>query len=301
MCFSLTILGSSSALPTSQRSLPAHVIKMHERVFLIDCGEGTQIQLRKYRVRLARIHNIFISHLHGDHYFGLFGLINSFNLLGRKSDLHIYAPADLEKILDHQLFYFDKLNYKIIFHPLEENKAVIFEDDKLTVKHFPLKHKIPTWGFIFLEKQNPPNIKKELVRKFNIPFTEIIRIKNGGDLVREDGKTIKNIDLVIPAPKPRSMAYCSDTMFYPAIIPVIKKVDLLYHEASFSNEDEWRATNTTHSTGKQAATIAREAEVGKMVIGHFSARYKNLDFLLEECKEVFANTELAIEGRSFEI
>ena len=268
---------------------------------MIDCGEGTQIQLRKFRIRLARIHNIFISHLHGDHYFGLFGLINTFNLLGRKSDLHIYAPADLEEILDHRLFYFDKLNYNIVFHPHENNKDFIYEDDKMTVKHFPLKHKIPCWGFLFSEKQIRPNIKKDMVMKFNIPFTKIVRIKNGGDLITETGKIIKNQDLIIPAPRPRSLAYCSDTIFDRSIIPVIRKVDLLYHEASFLDKDEWRALNTTHSTGKQAATIASEAEVGKLVIGHFSARYKNLDLLLEECQEEFANTKLAIEGLSFEI
>ncbi|MFC2097794.1 ribonuclease Z, partial [Bacteroidota bacterium] len=205
-------------------------------------------------------------------------------------------------ILNHQIFFLEKLNFKIhFFHHENTVKGVVFENKKLCVEIFPLKHKIPTWGFMFREKPALPNIKKELVEKYKIPIPDIIKIKNGEDYLTKKGELLKHKNLVIPPSDPVSLAYCSDTMFNPDIIQYINKVNILYHEASFANEDEWRATDTQHSTGKQAALIAKQAKAGKLIIGHFSARYKNTDILLNECREIFPNTELAEEGRQFEI
>ncbi len=298
MSFTLTILGSSSALPTSERFTTAQVINILERFFLIDCGEGTQIQLRKYKIGFGKINNVFISHLHGDHFLGLLGLISTFNLLGRENDLNIYCPAELENILNCQLNYFENnLIFKIIYHPLNFNHTeIIYEDDKLTVKSFPLKHKIPTSGFLFEEKQKPKNIIKEKIEELNIPIKEIIKIKQGHDFIASTGKLYKNEELTLSPSKPRSYAYCSDTSYCEDIIPIIKKVDLLYHEATFMNDMKERAKQTFHSTTIDAATIAKKADVKKLIIGHFSARYKDIEPVLQEAKSVFPNTLAAEDG-----
>ena len=303
MSFEITILGSSSALPTSVRYPTSHFVDFNKNAFLIDCGEGTQIQLRKYRLKFNKINHIFISHLHGDHCFGLLGLISSFMLLGRKVDLHIYANSDLEKIITCQLFYFgDNLSFNLIFHALDFNKKqLIYENKTLEVYSFPLKHRVPTCGFLFQEKTKEYNIKKEFVDAFQISIKDILKIKQGEDYTTEDGKIIPNKNLSIKPPKTKSYAFCSDTKYYQKIIPYIKGVNLLYHEATFTNDLKDRAKQTFHSTAEQAAKIALEANVEKLIIGHFSTRYKKLDIFLKEAKEIFSNTYLAKEGEIFKI
>jgi ribonuclease Z len=301
MSFSLTILGSNSAIPTSKRFTTSQVLNIDEHLFLIDCGEGTQIQLQKYKIKFGKINHIFISHIHGDHFLGLLGLISTFNLLGRTNELNIYSCPELEDILNCQLKYFENhLRFKLIFHHLNCKEAEnIYEDDKLTVKTIPLKHKIPTCGFLFTEKPKLLNIKKELIEIYNIPIKEIIKIKKGADFITENGKLIKNEKLTISPPKPRSYAFCSDTAYNESIIPIIKNIDLLYHEATFMHNFEKRAEQTYHSTTVQAATIAKKADVKQLIIGHFSARYrKDINSILEETKKIFGNTQCAEDGKT---
>ena len=298
MSFSLTILGSSSALPTSKRFSTAQVMNMLERFFLIDCGEGTQIQLRKFKIPFGKINNIFISHLHGDHFFGLLGLLSTFNLIGRENQLNIYCPAELEDILNCQFNYFENnFTFNIIYHPLNfNNQEVIYEDDKLTVKSFPLNHKIPTCGFLFEEKQKPKNIIKEKIQQLHISIKDIVKIKQGNDFIAGNGKIYKNTELTFPPAKPLSYAYCSDTAYCEDVIPIIKNVDLLYHEATFMNDMKERAMQTFHSTTIDAATIAKKADVNELIIGHFSARYKDIEPVIQETKNIFPNSIAAEDG-----
>ena len=303
MSFSLTVLGSSSALPTSTRFPAAYVLNAHERFFLIDCGEGTQIQLRKYKIRLNRLNYIFISHLHGDHIFGLFGLLSSFDLIGRQHELHIYGPNGLSEILN---IHFDLLNihpgYPLTIHSVNCKKSErIFEDTRIEVDSFPLKHRIATCGFLFREKPKLRSLKKEMLEVYDIPVKDRANIKNGADFETESGKLIPNKILTSDPPRSRSFAYCTDTIYNRGIITKIKNVDLLFHESTFMEEEASRAKETFHSTAKQAATIAKEAQVKKLLIGHFSARYKDLSPLLAEAKSIFPDVELAEEGKSIEI
>ena len=298
MVFSVTVLGSSSALPTSNRYLTAHVLNVDERFFLIDCGEGTQLQLRKYKAKFSRLNHIFITHLHGDHMFGLPGLISTFNLLGRKHDLHIYAHTNLEKILKQFLaHFFTHLDFQIIFHALNQDyKELIFEDSKISVESFPLKHRIPTCGFIFREKARMKNIRKEMIEYHKIPVREIVNIKRGDDFVTDEGIVIPNSTLTFDQESTRSYAFCSDTAYLENIIPIILNVDLLYHEATFADEDSERALETLHSTASQAATIAKLSNAKKLLIGHFSARYKDVKPLVIQAQKIFPNTLAAEEG-----
>ncbi len=301
MTFLLTILGSSSALPTSDRFPTAQVLNVQERFFLIDCGEGTQMQLRKMKIRLGRLNHVFISHLHGDHVFGLFGLLSSLGLMGREQDLHIYGPPMLEEVVLQQFHLFDiHLPYAVVFHPLDCDKSrVIYEDKVMTVRHFPLRHRIPTCGYLFREKERLHNFRPEVIERFQIPIYKRNGIKQGEDFVTQEGEVIPNDQLTVPGPPPRSYAFCSDTGYERNIIPFIRQVDLLYHEATFTNKDVQLAVETEHSTARQAALIAREAGVKKLIIGHFSARYKDLEILLEEAREIFPETELAGDGKRF--
>ena len=298
MTFTLTILGSSSALPTSDRFTSAHVLNVHEHLFLIDCGEGTQVRLRQYKLRFNKINHIFISHLHGDHFFGIFGLISSFNILGRKNPLHIYSFPELEEIIQQSLNLGDQeLCFPLIFHHLQNNTLKkIFSDKNLEVFSFPLIHRIPTCGFLFKEKQKQLKILKSAIEEYHIPLEKIKEIKDGKDYETENGTIIKNEILTCPTEPPSSYAYCSDTLFNPEIIPLIKDVTLLYHEATFLDNFSDRATETFHSTAKQAAKIAYSANARKLVLGHFSVRFKNLDEFEKEAKTVFENTELAVDG-----
>lgn len=303
MIFEVGILGSSSATPIYQRHPTAQVINFHERFFLIDCGEGTLIQMNRYKIKFHRINHIFISHLHGDHYLGLLGLISTMHLQGRVSTLHIHGPNDLKEIIDIQLKYSETtLRYPVEFHSIDpKNPTVLYDDEDVTISSIILSHRIPCTGFLFTEKPRQRKLKKDKLAQFNIPVTFYNELKAGKDYIDEEGKTVPNSALTIDPRKPRRYAFCSDTIFDERLISIVKGVDLLYHEATFLSDKADRAKETFHSTASQAATIAKEAGVRRLIIGHFSARYKNLYPLLEEAKSVFPETTLAIEGDRFSI
>lgn len=299
--FELLILGSSAATPTSSRNPTSQLLNIAERFFLIDCGEGTQMQLRKYKARFSSINHIFISHLHGDHFLGLPGFLASLHLLGRQKELTVYGPKELEEIIEVIHKYSEtQLNYKLNFvHTNSKQKQLIFEDEKVEVYSIPLKHRIATTGFLFQEKPLPRNIDKFKLQKHNVSFAEIHKLKKGLDAVDNNGNIIKNEQLTIAGPDPRSYAFCSDTKFFEELSNQIKDVDLLYHESTFLEEKKDRAAQTFHSTAAQAATLAKLANAKKLLIGHFSARYDNLDLFLEEASPIFSNTHLAKEGTVF--
>jgi ribonuclease Z len=299
----LTILGSSSALPTSERYPSAHVLNAHERLFLIDCGEGTQMQLRKNRIRFGKINHIFISHLHGDHVFGLYGLLSTYSLMGRKNPVHLYAPANYQNILHSHLNDFDiNLSFEIDFIPLSGKDPVLILDDKyITVTSFPLEHRIPAFGFLFREKKSERNIIKEYVSKFQISPARIRAIKKGEDFVTQEGVVLKNEDITVPPTEPLSYAYCSDTKYFKRLASFVYGVNLLYHEATFDKSKEDLARVTSHSTTTDAARTALDANVGSLIIGHFSSRYKDISFMVEEAKTVFPHTFPAIDGKSYEV
>lgn len=301
--FELLILGSSAATPTVNRNPTAQLLNIAERFFLIDCGEGTQMQMRKYKARFQSVNHIFISHLHGDHFYGLPGFLASMHLLGRKNELTIYGPKELEEVIQIIHKHSDThLNYPLKFvHTNTISKQLIFEDDKVEVYSLPLKHRIPTTGYLFKEKPLPRNIDKYKLEKLNVSFAEIHKLKLGMDAIDNNGKTIKNVDLTIDPPATRSYAFCSDTKFYEELACDIKDVDVLYHESTFLEDKADRAKQTFHSTAKQAAQMALLANSKKLLLGHFSARYGNLDEFLNEAKSIYPNTELATEGTLFSI
>ncbi len=303
MSFSVTILGSSSALPTSERFPTAHLLNANERFFLIDCGEGTQIQLRKYRIRFGKINHIFISHLHGDHIFGLFGLISSFNLIGREATLHIFGPEQIEELmLDHLKYFQNDLSFEIAFHKFQHrHPAIIFKDTNIEVMTIPLKHRVPTCGFLFREQPIPRNIKKDLVDKYKIPIKDIVKIKDGRDFKTSDGRIIPNSELTLPPFRTRSYAYCSDTAYSEEIIEVVKNVDILYHETTFLQKDADLAAETLHATTRQAAEIALKSGAGKLLIGHFSSRYRSYETFEKEAQEVFPETTAVNDGDVFPV
>lgn len=303
MSFSLKILGSNSAAPAHNRHQTSQLLIVQNHTFLIDCGEGTQMQLIKYRIKAQKINHIFISHLHGDHYLGLMGLISTMHLQGRSSDLFIYGPPGLAEIITLQLQYSQTvLNYKIRFQELDTAvRKVIFEDAVLSVETIPLNHRIGCAGFLIREKAKKRRIIKEKLPK-DFSLQNILLLKNGEDIFDEDGNIeFRNEEMTLPPRKSRSYAYCSDTKYEENIIEQIKHVDLLYHEATFLSDREDRAMQTFHSTAKQAATIASKAEVGQLLLGHYSIRYRELQPLLDEARAVFENVHLAIEGESIEI
>lgn len=297
----LTILGSSSALPTSERYPSAHVLNAHERLYLIDCGEGTQIQLRKAKIRFGKINHIFISHLHGDHVFGLYGLLSTFSLMNRQIPLHLYAPGAYRNMLFSHLSDFDiKLGFEIDFIPLGGRDPVVILNDKhITVTAFPMMHRVPSFGFLFREKPHLRNVTKEKIAEYNIPGIRIPAIKNGQDYVTADGKVIKNEELTIPPPDPLSYAYCSDTKYFRKLHEYIKGVTLLYHEATFDKSLTELAEITGHSTTADAAKVARDAGAKDLIIGHFSARYRDINFLVEEARSIFPSSWPAIDGHVY--
>ena len=296
--FELNILGCGSALPTTKHFLSSQVVNLRDKLYMIDCGEGTQLQFRSLKLKFQRLNHIFISHLHGDHCFGLSGLISTLGLLGRTSDLHIFAQPDLEKIYQPFLSFFCKeLPYKLFFHSFNPAKnELIFEDRALKVSTIPLKHRVPTAGFLFEEKPKTAHIIREMIDFYEIPISQISTIKNGADFITSEGEIIPNKRLTKPAEPAHKFAYCSDTAYYEKIIPIIEGVDVLYHEATFSDQDLARAKETYHSSARQAALIAQAAKVKKLVLGHFSARNQDESVLLKEAKEVFPHTILANEG-----
>jgi ribonuclease Z len=298
----VTILGSSSALPTSERFPSAHVLNAHERLFLIDCGEGTQMQLRKNKLRFGKINHIFISHLHGDHVFGLYGLLSTFSLMGRISPVHLYAPQNYQEILHSHLSDFDiHLNFEVDFIPLSGKDPVKILDDKyLTVTSFPLEHRVPSFGFLFSEKLYDRNIIKEAIVKYQIPSVRIPAIKKGEDFITSEGLVIKNDEITVSGPKPLSYAYCSDTKYFKRLATFVKNVDLLYHETTFDKTMSDLALTTGHSTTLDAALTALNAKAGALLIGHFSARYKDISQLVEEARTIFPQSFPAIDGRTYE-
>ena len=297
----LTILGCYSATPRPKTHPTSQVLSIKNHLFLIDCGEGTQVQLRRYKVKFSRIKHIFISHLHGDHYFGLIGLISTFMLLGREAELNIYGPKGIKELIMLQL----KLgkawfNYPLSFHELEcKESEIIFEDDKVTVITVPLKHRVYTNGFVFKEKLGERKINIEAVKDNNIDISYLQKIKQGTDIENNDGKLILNKQITFDPEKPKSYAFCSDTQYYPACIPTIKNVTALYHESSFLDEHEYLCTKTRHSTARQAALIAKEATVDRLILGHYSTRYPSIEKFKAEAKHVFDNVELAEDGKKF--
>ncbi|MBL0743757.1 ribonuclease Z [Chryseolinea lacunae] len=303
MSFKITILGSSGAVPAYGRHTSSQLVEIQNRYFLVDCGEAAQIQLMRVQANMHRIDHIFISHLHGDHYLGLMGLIFTMHLQRRTNDLHLYSHRGLDEIITVQLRYSRSIpNFKIIFHRLEKNvREVIFEDEALTVETIPLSHRIRCSGFLFKEKTKPRRIDKTRLPS-GIPLVQVANLKKGDDVVDTDGNILyKNEDLTFDPRKSRSYAYCSDTGFLPSIAEQIKDVDILYHEATFEEEEAAKATETLHSTARQAATIATLANAKMLVLGHFSARYKDLTPILLEAQAAFANAHLALEGESFTI
>jgi ribonuclease Z len=303
MPMKLTILGSSSALPTSERFPSAHVLNAHERLYLIDCGEGTQMQLRRNKIRFGKINHIFISHLHGDHLFGLYGLLSTFSLMGRATPLHLYAPENYRGILISHLKDFDiHLNYEIDFNPLSGKDPVQILDDKyITVASFPLDHRVPAFGFIFREKPYDRNILKESVEKYKIPGVRIPAIKKGEDFITSEGDVIRNEDITVPGKKPLSYAYCSDTKYFKRLATFVRSVDLLYHEATFDRSMDELAMITGHSTTSDAARTADSAGVKALLIGHFSARYRDINPLVEEAKTIFPRTFAARDGETYDL
>lgn len=297
--FEVNILGCGSALPTTRHFASSQVVNIREKLFMIDCGEGAQLQLRRSKLKFTRLNHIFISHLHGDHCFGLMGLISTFGLLGRTADLHIYAHEDLERLLTPHLAFFCKgMTYDVIFHSIDPTKeAIIYDDRSVSISTIPLKHRIPTCGFLFQEKKTPNHIIRDMVDFYQIPVFELNRIKNGEDYITPEGVVVPNNRLTTPSAPARSYAYCSDTAYQRSIIPQIKGVDLLFHESTFAQSDAARAKETFHTTASQAAEIARDAEAKQLVIGHFSARYEDESILLKEAQAIYPNTLLAKENQ----
>ena len=303
MRFELTILGCNAAIPSIERFTSAQVLNIQEQLFLLDCGEGTQIRMAAHHIPRAKIQQIFISHLHGDHVFGLMGLLTSYSLGNRTRALHIFAPEGLSEMIHVQLKHTQShLSYPLHFHVIDPSESkLIFENEIVTVHTIPLKHRIPATGFLFREKPLPRNMIKEKIEAYDIPYQKINGIKQGADFVTTTGQVIPNAELTIAAPKPRSFAYCTDTIYHEAIIPIIEGVDCLYHETTFAHDKLEQAIQTMHTTALQAAQIAKKAKVGQLIMGHYSSRYISLDVLLEEARSVFPESYLGEDGKSFEL
>lgn len=303
MSFNITILGSSGALPAYGRFPSAQLVEIENRFFLVDCGEGAQMQLMRFQANLHRINHILISHLHGDHYLGLMGLIFTMHLLRRTNDLHLYSPRGLDEIITAHLKHSRSVpSFKILFHQLERDlPQTVYEDDSLSVETIPLTHKIPCTGFLFREKIKPRRVDKARLPQ-GLRIQQIANLKKGHDVVDTEGAILyRNEDLTLPPRRSRSYAYCSDTAYDETIIEQIRGVDILYHEATFGLDEHLKAVETQHSTAAQAATMAVKAGVERLLIGHFSARYKDLVPLVEEARKIFPPVELAIEGSTFSI
>jgi ribonuclease Z len=301
MKFEVTILGSSSATPIFNRNPSAQVLNINERLYLIDCGEGTQQQMLRFDIKASRIDHIFISHIHGDHYLGLVGLLSSMHLNGRVKPLKLFGPPQLKEIIDLQFKYSETiLQYAIDFITTDADKTeIILDNPDIIVETIPLDHRIPCTGFLFREKRRLRKIIKEIIAELNIPIEYYSAIKKGADYTSPDGKLYKNKDITIDPAEPKTYAYCSDTLYNENYFKQISKSDMLYHESTFMNDMLDRAQTTYHTTALQAGNVALKTNAKKLLIGHFSARYKTLNDLLDEARSVFADTELAIEGKTF--
>ena len=302
--FRVHILGCGSALPTLRHMSSMQVVECRGKLFMVDCGEGAQVQLRRSGLSFEKLGHIFITHLHGDHCFGLIGIISTFGLLGRLATLHIHAPEELRPMLQAQLdmFFNYDIGYKVEFHGVDTKKQqVIYEDRSLTIETIPLNHRMPCAGYLFREKPSLPHIRREMIDLYSIPVSQINNIKAGQGYTLPDGTVIPHEKLVTPADAPRSYAYCSDTRYMPELHKVVKGVNTLYHESTYAQDKKDGAEKYFHSTAQQAAMVARDAQVGKLLLGHYSARYNDETILLKEAQEVFQNTYLTDEMKVFDV
>ena len=302
MKFELTILGCGGAIPTLERNPSSQYLNIQDRHFLIDCGEGSQIQLRKYKCKFSKIDHIFISHLHGDHFLGLFGYLSTLSLLGRKSPINIYAPKDLLNLINAHNEISGKIyNFDLNFIPLNFQKSTkLFEDNILEIFSFPVNHSVPCCGFLFKEKKSPRNIIKTKIKDLGLGIGDIKKLKNRENCI-VNGKAIKYKDVTVPGNKARSYAYCADTKYDKKIIPFFKDVDVIYHESTFLEELKNKASKTKHSTANQAAEIALSANSKMLILGHFSARYDNVEKFVQEASSIFKNTVAAYDGYKYQI
>ena len=301
--FKIHILGCGSALPTLHHYASAQVVEMRGKQFMIDCGEGTQMQLRRSRIRFTKLSAVFITHLHGDHCFGLIGMISTFGLLGRTAKLDVYAPKELEHMLQEQMRMFcHNFDYEVVFHAVDTRKQqVVYEDRSLTVESIPLEHRMPCCGYLFKEKATLPHIRRDMIDFYQIPVSQINNIKAGSDWITAEGETVPNSKLVEVADQPRSYAYCSDTRYIPTLHERIRGVTALYHESTYGEDNLLMAEKYYHSTARQAALVARDAGAGKLLLGHYSSRYEDENVLLNEAKQVFENSFLCDEQMVFEL
>lgn len=299
----LNILGCYSATPRTFTNPTAQVLEINNHIFLIDCGEGTQVELRRHKIKFNRIKHVFISHLHGDHFFGLVGLISTFRLLTREADLHIYGPKGLKEIITLQLKLSKSwTNYQLIFHELTNTSSeVIFEDDKVEVRTIPLDHRVYTNGFLFKEKEHERKLDMNAVLNANIDVAYYRKLKQGFDVVNEEGLTVTNESVTQSGPTSKSYAFCSDTAYNESIVPIIKDVTVLYHESTFLEQHAKLAPKTKHSTAREAGIIAKMANVGKLILGHYSTRYDDLNAFKIEAETQFDTVELADDGKIFEL
>lgn len=297
----LTILGCYAATPRTLTNPTSQVLEINGHMFLIDCGEGTQVQLRKKKIKFSKINHVFISHLHGDHFYGLIGLVSTFMLLNRQNDLHIYGPKGIKEIILLQLRIANSFTgYNLYFHELESNSSeVVFEDEKVVVKTIPLDHRIYTNGYLFTEKPKARKLRIGAIEDYGIDVCYYQKIKNGADMTLDNGQVISNRELTYDPDPPRSYAFCSDTYYNEAIVPIIEGVDVLYHESTFLESEAHYTERTKHCTAKQAATIARKANAKKLILGHYSTRYPDITKFKEEAETLFKNVELADDGKEF--
>ena len=299
----LTILGCHSATPRVNAFPTSQYLEINNNHFLIDCGEGTQRQMRKYKVGFSKINHIFISHLHGDHFYGLVGLLSTYGILSREKEMHIFGPKGIKKATLQMLKISEShAKFNMVFHELSSKESeLIYEDDRVIVRTIPLNHRVPCNGFLISEQVKPRRIVSEAIKKYGVPLLKINAIKAGEDYINKSGQGIANKLLTTDPPPSFSYAYCSDTTYFEAVVPIIQDADVLYHEATFMDNEKEKAALRFHSTTKEAATIAKMANVGQLIIGHYSAKYKDLEPLLEEANSVFPKTVLAIEGQHYPI
>lgn len=301
--FEISILGCGSALPTTRHQPSSQIVNIREKLFMIDCGEGTQLQARKQKIKFCNLNHILISHLHGDHCFGLIGLISTLGLLGRTAPLTIYAHPKLEELLRPQLAFFcENLSYTIHFHAINPTHSeVIYQDRSVEISTIPLQHRIPCCGFLFKEAQPLRHIIREMIDFYQVPISKIKEIKEGKDFITPEGECISNERLTKDGGKARQYAYCSDTAYNEKILPLVQGVDVLFHEATFMQSDALKATETAHSTTIQAATIAQKAQVGRLLIGHYSSRYGHTNLLEKEAATIFPNTHAVEENETIRL